>query len=158
LEKIIGEALDVYKEIIEKKGIYLHQQIAGKIVYGDEPMIKSIIRNLIDNAVKNTPNGSITITSDCAPEMCEIVIADEGKGMTEEQMVALNKYFQSGNDILPFSTLGYGHKVIRDFVYKLGGTISYRQNKPSGIIATLNLPVSRLQELKKTRIPDISEA
>lgn len=99
MEKIIGEALEVYKEIIGKKGIYLHQQIAGKIVYGDEPMIKSIIRNLVDNAVKNTPNGTITITSDCTQEeLCEIIIADEGKGMTEEQIVAINGYFQSDNE------------------------------------------------------------
>ena len=148
LDKIVGEALAVYKEIIDKKGICVIPQITCKLVYGDEPMIKSIIRNLIDNAVKNTPNGSITITSGYAPneELCEIIIADEGKGMTEEQIVAINKYFQSDDDILPFSTLGYGHKVIKDFVHKLGGTIRYRQNAPSGIIATVVLLVTSFPE------------
>ncbi len=160
LDKIIGEALAVYNEIIDKKGISLQQQITSRTVYGDEAMIKSVIRNLIDNAVKNTPNGSITITSDCPPdkEVCQIIIADEGKGMGEEQILAINQYFESNNDILPFSTLGYGHKVIKDFVHKLRGTIAYRQNNPSGIIATLHLPVPGLQEMKKVQISDISEA
>lgn len=78
--------------------------------------------------------------------------------MTEEHILAINKYFQSDSDILPFSTLGYGHKVIKDFVHKSGGTISCRQNRPSGIIAALNLPIASLQELKKIQVPDISEA
>ncbi|MEO5997149.1 MAG: ATP-binding protein [Chitinophagaceae bacterium] len=134
----------VYKEIIDKKGVYILPQINCKLVYGDEPMIKSIIRNLIDNAIKNTPNGSIIITSGYSPneELCEIIIADEGKGMTEEEIVAMNKYFRSDDDILPFSILGYGHKVIKDFVHKQRGTIRYRQNVPSGIIATVVLPVT----------------
>jgi signal transduction histidine kinase len=148
LDKIIGEALDVYKEIMDKKGICLLPRITCKLVYGDEPMIKSIIRNLIDNAVKNTPNGNISITSGYVPnkELCEIIITDEGKGMTEEQIVALNKYFRSDDDILPFSILGYGHKVIKDFVHKLHGTIRYRPNFPSGIIATVVLPVTSFSE------------
>jgi signal transduction histidine kinase len=153
LDKIIGEALAVFKEIIDKKCIFLQQEISSKLVYGDEGMIKSVIRNLIDNAVKNTSNGSITITSNSTfgEELCQIIIADEGKGMAEEQIAGINKYFKSEDDILPFSSLGYGHKVIKDFVHKLHGTISYGQNTPSGIIATLYLPVSSL-EIKKIQI------
>ncbi len=160
LDKIIGEILAVYKEIIDTKGIHLQHQITSRTVYGDEPMIKSVIRNLIDNAVKNTPNGSITITSDSLPdnEFCQIIIADEGKGMTEEQILAINKYFESNNDIAAFPTLGYGHKVIKDFVHKLGGSISYRQNNPSGIIATLHLPVPGLIEMKKIQMSGTSDA
>lgn len=157
LDKIVGEALDVYKEIIDKKGISLSLRMTGKVVYGDESMIKSVIRNLIDNAVKNTPNGSITITSDCptGKEVCEIIIADEGKGMIDEQMLAINKYFESSTETLPISILGYGHKVIKDFVNKSGGTISYRQNNPSGIIATLHLPLTDVREMKKFQISDV---
>lgn len=142
LDKIVGEALAVYKEIIDKKGICILSQIACKLVYGDEPMIKSIIRNLIDNAIKNTSKGNITITSGYAPhkELCEIIIADEGKGMTEEQIAVINKYFLSDDDdILPFSTLGYGHKVIKDFVHKMHGTIRYGHNVPAGIEVTVVL-------------------
>lgn len=154
LNKILGETLGVYREIIDRKGICLIQEMNRKSVYGDESMIKSVIRNLIDNAIKNTPNGSITITSSCEPDtdICEIIIADEGKGMTEEQVEAINIYFESDNEILPFSSLGYGHKVIKDFVHKLGGDISSRPNNPCGIIATLNLPVQKTQEMKEVEI------
>ncbi|MEO5893538.1 MAG: ATP-binding protein [Ferruginibacter sp.] len=144
LDKIVEEALAVYKEIIDKKDIKILTRISCKFVYGDEPMIKSVIRNLVDNAIKNTPKGNIIITGDFAPneERCELIIADEGKGMSEEQIVAINKYFRAGDDVLLFSTLGYGHKVIKDFVHKMRGTISYRQNFPSGVIAIISLPVT----------------
>lgn len=143
LVKIIEEALEVYKEIIDKKDICIQQAISTKFIQGDEPMIKSVIRNLIDNAIKNTTSGSITITCRRQPnkESCEIIIADEGKGMTAERTAALNHFFQSGPDTLFFSTSGFGHKVIKDFLQKLGGAICYRPNSPSGIIVTVTFPV-----------------
>jgi K+-sensing histidine kinase KdpD len=106
-------------------------------------MIKSVIRNLIDNAVKNTTSGHISIRTNCLPDAqsCEIIIADEGKGMSNEDIVAINNYFQSSNGVQDFSASGFGHKVIRDFVSKLGGEIAYAPNTPSGIVVTLKLPV-----------------
>ena len=143
LVKIIEEALEVYSEIIDKKSICIRQVISTEFTHGDEPMIKSIIRNLIDNAIKNTASGSITITcrTQSNNEVCEITIADEGIGMTAERIAALNHFFQSGPDTLIFSTSGFGHKVIKDFLHKLGGAISYRQNHPSGIIVMVTFPV-----------------
>ncbi|MEJ7740307.1 MAG: ATP-binding protein [Chitinophagaceae bacterium] len=146
LEKIIADALAVYKQIIDKKGILIRHEIASGFVYGDEPMIKSVIRNLVDNAVKNTTHGSITLSASYLPDKqgCEINIADEGKGMSEEQMTTLNQYFQFGEKVLPSSTSGFGHKVIKDFLSKMEGTIEYRHNHPSGVVVTINLPVINL--------------
>lgn len=147
--KIIEEVLEVYREIIDKKDICVQQVIITKFIQGDEPMIKSVIRNLIDNAIKNTTSGSITIT--CQPhtnnEACEIIIADEGKGMTAEQTVALNHFFRSDPDTLIFSTSGFGHRVIKDFLDKLDGTICYRQNSPLGIIVTVTFPLTNPSEV-----------
>jgi signal transduction histidine kinase len=144
LETVIPEALTIYKEIIEKKNIIIVRQTSVPIsVFGDAPMIKSVIRNLIDNAVKNTTSGHISIRTNCLPDAqsCEIIIADEGKGMSNEDIVAINNYFQSSNGVQDFSASGFGHKVIRDFVSKLGGEIAYAPNTPSGIVVTLKLPV-----------------
>jgi signal transduction histidine kinase len=144
LKKIVEETLAVYKEIIDKKGLRIRNEIAAGFVYGDEPMLKSVIRNLVDNAIKNTPHGSITLTAGYPPDKqgCEISIADEGKGMRDEQMADLNQYFQSGENTLPASTSGFGHKVIKDFLHKMCGTICYQHNHPSGVVVTVDLPVT----------------
>lgn len=111
-------------------------------------MIKSVIRNLLDNAVKNTLAGSISIATSCTAEkqLCQITIADEGKGMTAEEIASLDRYFQSPQNTLFFLTSGFGHKVIKDFLHKMAGTINYRQNTPSGILVTINLPLINLPE------------
>jgi signal transduction histidine kinase len=152
LEVIVAEVLDVYKEIIDKKHIYISLEVTNAMVYGDELMIKSVIRNLIDNAVKNSTNGNIVIdiASGINEQLCEIAIADEGKGMTEEQIASLNYYFQNNTDELPFSNSGFGHKIIKDFLHKLGGTIQYKQNGSTGTIVTVGFPVQDLiVEMKK---------
>ncbi|MEJ7677704.1 MAG: ATP-binding protein [Segetibacter sp.] len=106
-------------------------------------MIKSVIRNLIDNAIKNTSNGNIAITTTCLAEgeACQTIIADEGKVLTSEQINELNHYFHSDLEVLAFSTAQFGHKIIKDFLQKGGGSMTCQQNTPSGLIVTLTLPL-----------------
>ena len=61
LQKIIDEALNIYKEIIAINNISVKQTNTDAHLYSDGPMVKAIIRNLIDNAVKNTENGTIPL-------------------------------------------------------------------------------------------------
>ncbi|MEO6819857.1 MAG: ATP-binding protein [Ginsengibacter sp.] len=144
LVNIIEESLDIYSEVIDKKNISINKYFSPIIILGDEPMIKSVMRNLIDNAIKNTSHGGITIKCEYLIEKknCIIEIADTGIGMAAERLKALNQFFESDQEILIFSTSGFGHKVVKDFLYKLGGTIFYRQNNPSGVIATVSIPLS----------------
>jgi K+-sensing histidine kinase KdpD len=138
----IDDSIAVYNEIITKKGLIISRQVDVNFVYGDAPMIKSILRNLIDNAVKNTTSGSVTITAKKASreKTCGINIADEGKGLTEEQLEELNHYMASDHEILSFSSSQFGHKVIKDFIRKLNGSIRYHQNTPTGVVVTVILP------------------
>lgn len=140
--------MEVYKEIIDEKCVVIRQNITTRFISGDAFMIKSVIRNLLDNAIKNTLAGSISITTAYMVEkqVCEITIADEGKGMTAEEIASLNRYFQSPQNILFFLTSGFGHKVIKDFLHKMAGTIYYRQNNPSGIIVIIDLPFINLSQ------------
>ena len=69
------------------------------------------------------------------------MIADEGKGLDEKLLHELNAYFQSQQEALSFSSSQFGHKIIKDFLAKLGGTIRYTPNHPAGIIAIINLPM-----------------
>ncbi|RYF98936.1 MAG: HAMP domain-containing histidine kinase, partial [Chitinophagaceae bacterium] len=138
----IDESIAMYDEIITRKGLIILKQVHVTTMFGDAPMIKSIIRNLLDNAVKNTSNGRISIaaTTSTDERSCEITIADEGKGLTDDQLEELNHYLQSEQELLSFSSSQFGHKVIKDFIRKLSGSIRYQHNKPNGIIVTISLP------------------
>jgi signal transduction histidine kinase len=142
ISQAIDESLAVYNEIITKKELSITRQIHIEFIYGDIPMIKSILRNLLDNAIKNTTTGRITITARVNPDekACEILIADEGKGLTRAQLEELNHYLESDQEILSFSSSQFGHKVIKDFIRKLNGSILYHHNNPAGIIVTVTLP------------------
>ncbi|MEO6549194.1 MAG: ATP-binding protein [Ferruginibacter sp.] len=143
LSKTIRESIAVYEEIIVKKGLSIRQQIAVGFVYGDASMIKSIIRNLVDNAVKNTASGSIAIDAIAitGTNACEITITDDGRGLTNEQLTELNDYFQSNKEILSFSSSHFGHKVIKDFIHKQKGKVHYRHNSPVGTAVIVTLPM-----------------
>jgi K+-sensing histidine kinase KdpD len=148
ISKIIEEALAVYQEIIHKKNISVQQDLVAKMVWGDELMIKCVVRNLIDNAVKNATGGTILIATSYTgdEQFCEMTFADEGKGMPREQIKTLNQYFEYGEELFNFSDAGFGHKVIKDFLFKLQGRIHYCQNFPTGIIVTVKLPAIHFTE------------
>jgi len=142
LQKMLSETVAVYAEV--QKNISIRIPDTTPVLYGDTDMIKAIIRNLLDNAVKNTTDGRILLSVACPQETeeCEITISDEGKGLPEEQIAELNRYFLSEQETLSFSADRSGHKIIKDFLQKQGGYILYQSNNPRGLIATVTLPGS----------------
>lgn len=81
-----------YKKLIDKKGLVLNifSNISEAVVVGDEYSIYQMFANLIDNAIKYTTNGSISVTISTAEQEQEqgikVTIEDTGIGMSEEFM------------------------------------------------------------------------
>lgn len=142
LKKMFTEIKNIYKEGLDKKNINLQIHINNNdFIITDEPMLKSIVRNLVDNAIKHTINGNIRIETNLHNHSFTMQVTDEGKGMTAEQIAELNEYFASKEESLSFASGQFGHKIIKDFLQKLHGNIQYENNNPSGIKAILTLPL-----------------
>lgn len=97
---IVKEITGVAEEFREKaasKNLFLDLNIKSDTIkiYGNAGMIKQIFSNIIDNAVKCTDKGGITINAEkfdgAAGKMCSIRISDTGKGISEENMKKLFK-------------------------------------------------------------------
>jgi signal transduction histidine kinase len=143
LEDLLADVWKVYNDMAAQKGITIKQALHVKHLHCNAPLLKSVLRNLIDNAIKNTVAGCITITAtgDDGTDSCLITITDEGRGMAEEEIAELNQYFDSGAPELSFSAMQFGHKIIRDFMQMLTGKIWYEQNTPAGVRVKVNLPL-----------------
>jgi len=95
-------------------------------VWADPNMLTTVLRNLIQNAVKYTRSkGSVTIGVTVIKEFAEIWVADTGIGMTDK---GLNSLFRIGENVSMPGTnnergTGLGLILCRDFVEKHGGTI-----------------------------------
>jgi PAS domain S-box-containing protein len=93
LSTIIMMNIDLYLNNAKQKNIKLFSNVPRNIfVYSDVNLLNAIIRNLISNSLKFTPNGGvIDISAQTSDDYCTIKVNDNGVGMTEDIMSKLFK-------------------------------------------------------------------
>ncbi len=127
LESIVEENINLLSEIAKNKSIKLVSQLASNTsAWSDGNQIDIVIRNLISNALKFTPeNGMVTITS-LEKERCwQISIRDTGVGMNKE---TIEKLFIENANMTTYGTnnekgTGLGLSLCKEMVEKNEGTI-----------------------------------
>ena len=116
-------------------------------VQGDRSKLKHILRNLIDNALKFTDVGTVTITVRylAATKLLEFKIADSGVGIPAAQVAAIFERFrqvESADTRIPRGGFGLGLYVVKKFLDVLGGTIDVESHAGAGSTFTLKIPAA----------------
>ena len=144
---IISEILEGSKSIAKIKNIslvYIHTDVVE--VYADANMLKTILRNLISNAIKFTHlNGEITISAILNQNNIEITVSDNGIGMSEETR---NKLFKIDANVTTTGTAnekgsGLGLILCKEFTEKHGGTIWVKSEEGKGSAFTFSIPLEK---------------
>ncbi|WP_419211383.1 ATP-binding protein [Maribacter sp. X9] len=127
LNAIVEENMSLLSEIADSKSITLMNRIEPDCqIWSDPNQIDIIIRNLLSNALKFTPNnGQIIIGAIQKLKNCEIYVKDNGMGMSEETM---GKLFQKDANHTTYGTndekgTGLGLSLCKEMVEKNQGKI-----------------------------------
>lgn len=82
------EIFNLFQQIADDKGITLKLDIAEAThAFSDQNALTTIIRNLVDNAIKYTPKGGfVEVTSEKKPTGILVIIKDSGTGITANQL------------------------------------------------------------------------
>lgn len=98
----------------------------------DPNMLKVILRNLIDNAIKYTMNGKISLIYKLEQGRKVIYVTDTGRGMNDKMVSQLNLYFTSNEDLGNEYQGNFGIKIIKDFVSYLNAAIEIKSTINGG--------------------------
>ena len=127
LKTLVVENTILLENQAANKHIQIIVAIEEKIpVFADNNMLNTIIRNLLNNAIKFTPQqGNIIISADLLPNYVEITVADTGVGMSKE---IKDKLFRIDMHVTSKGTenekgSGLGLNLCKEFVEKHGGKI-----------------------------------
>ena len=118
----------------------------------DARLIVQVIINIVNNAIKYTPEGShICISAEKEDKMVCIHIADDGPGISDEAKVHLFDMFYTAGIGKADSRrgLGLGLSLCQSIVEAHGGEISVENNEPHGAIFSFTLP---LEEVNLDRV------
>lgn len=116
----------------------------------DARLIVQVIINIVNNAVKYTPEGSdICLSAKKENSMVRIEIADNGPGISDEAKQRLFDMFYTGNTGSAGADsrrgLGLGLSLCKSIVEAHGGSITVHDNQPHGSVFSFTLP---LEEVK----------
>lgn len=146
LSELIMKTVEAYRSQATLKKLNLEIEVPHSLeVFADTNMIKTVLRNLITNAVKFTvPGGKITISSEISSGMAIVSVKDDGVGIAEED---IKKLFRIDESIKTTGTLGekgtgLGLILCHDFILQNGGTIEARRNPEKGTTFYFSLPLS----------------
>jgi PAS domain S-box-containing protein len=145
LYKLVNESLDAVQAQIANKKIECKVAInADMYVKVDKEMTKTIIRNLVSNAIKFSPiYGSINIVAETAENQIKIRIIDHGVGIHQKELDSifdLDK-MKSKPGTKGEKGTGFGLSICKDFAEKNGGTIHLESEFGLGTTAVLRLPI-----------------
>jgi len=112
-------------------------------VVSDERMLKQVMINLLSNACKFTPTGGhVDVTVKDERGMVDIVVADNGEGMTQDEVQqALQAFVQIGaGETRSSEGTGLGLPIVDRFVKLMKGKLSIFSEKGEGTIVRIRLP------------------
>jgi len=151
INKLIEENIDLLDSTAKNKNIKIYPEFDTiTYAFADKNMVRTIIRNLISNAIKYTNQGGyININSYCDNKKCEISVTDNGIGISKEN---INKIFKIDESYSTVGTerekgTGLGLILCKEFVGKNGGKLWIKSEPNKGSTFSFTLPLPKVNYL-----------
>jgi len=159
IEDLVQEAVNTLELSAKAKNLYLHWQKPAQVLPKlkiDITKIKEVISNMVDNAIKYTPKGGVTVRVEKGSffnhdtwqqkNIVRVVVSDTGIGMDKEELESIFNKFERGKEVSRYHTDGtglgmyIGKKVVE--VHK-GRIWAESDGKGRGSRFILELPVNQ---------------
>jgi len=146
LVRLLREAAEDFRNDAEKRGVEVTCKIDGDLPFlvGDQGRIRQICNNLIANAIKFTPTGGrVEISAGQFGHFVEMVFADNGIGISRENLEKIFMKFQQIEDSLRREAegVGLGLAIVRELVRLHDGKIWVESEKGNGSRFHVRLPL-----------------
>jgi signal transduction histidine kinase len=141
---LVRESARPYATLIKEQGLVFEQEISDALpqIEADRDRLQQVIGNLLGNALKFTPTGTIRLSAQRVGAEIHIAVADTGIGIAAEDQDRIFEKFQQVGDTLtdkPRGT-GLGLCICRDIVAYHNGRLWVASQPGVGSTFTLALP------------------
>lgn len=151
-------APELVSELLEEAMHHLRPKCANRsvsavceddllLVQADARLVVQVITNLVDNALKYTPDdAAIHIRAARQGDMAQITVSDTGRGISDGEKAKIFDKFYCGSHKIADNrrSLGLGLYLCRAIVEAHGGTISVTDNQPHGAVFRFTLPLEEI--------------
>lgn len=147
IRPILRESIELFEGAAHTRNIRLESSIPRKILLSrvDADKFAIAVQNLIDNAIKYTQTGSVTLSAAQIENRIEIRVTDTGIGISDADTTHLFEKFYRHEDAVKMFTdgSGLGLFIVKKIVDGHGGTIKIESKKGEGTAFVLSIPASK---------------
>ncbi|MFW5683625.1 MAG: response regulator [Spirochaetota bacterium] len=146
LNDLVSDTVQLFQAGARQKGLEIRVEIDdGLVAYADRDMISTVVRNLVNNAIKFTPSGGgVTVRGHNGEETVTLEVRDSGVGMEADEV---DRLFELGSSSSRRGTegekgTGLGLLLARDYVIRNGGSIDVESEPGAGSVFRVTLPAA----------------
>ena len=148
LNPIFEETLPPLADRALQKGLLFRQRIESDLpaVLGSNEFFEMALKNLLDNAIKFTPSGSVQVASWQEAQAVVIEVTDEGIGIPPEAMNNLFKRFYRTQTAVErgIAGTGLGLYMVKENLRNYNGQIAVQSTLGKGSVFTIRLPIAHI--------------
>ena len=146
LQEILLHLTNTYRARAQQKGLTLTYEATDKnyIITADHGRILEIFTNLIDNAIKYSLKGEVTVMHEVDKNVVKTVVRDTGIGMSAKEREKLfSRFYRIQNDkTANISGTGLGLWIIKQYIEAMGGKIYVDSLEGVGTSFTVEFPLT----------------
>lgn len=120
------------------------------VVSGDYDLLKQMVLNVVDNALKFTPErGTVSLSLICDKEHAVIEVSDTGPGIPQEKLAQIRKPFLKGDTSTRSErgSTGLGLAIVTQVINLHGGELAIQGQEGSGTRVAMRLPLPREDQM-----------
>lgn len=141
LTTLLQDVTDSLAPLAEAKGLSIRcETLHPLIVDGDRDGLIRLFVNLLDNAIKYTECGGITVRALIGTDSADVIIADTGIGIAADQLPHVFDRFYRVETARTTHGAGLGLAIAQDIAHAHGSTIAVQSRVGAGTTFTVRLP------------------
>lgn len=141
---VVDEALSGLRSAAEAKGITLESRIgpAAGLLLADRTALRQILSNLVENAIRYTTRGTVTVATSAASGGVDLSVSDTGSGIAPAHLSRIFERFYRADigRARESGGTGLGLAIVRHLVEAHGGNVEARSAEGVGTTITIFLP------------------
>jgi PAS domain S-box-containing protein len=145
----VNDVVHRHHTAVSERRFQLNLPVGHKRVLGDRDRLEQVLGNLMENAVKYSPDGSeILVTVEDKGDQIVTSVADRGIGIPTDELGQVFERFHRGRQVSStnYGGLGLGLYITKQIVERHGGTIWVESREGQGTTFSFALPIAPAAE------------
>ncbi len=145
LHQLVSDKMEFFRFIAASKNIYMINNVSSDIIINtDKTAFGVIIQNLLNNAVKFTPEGEIEVNVSIKKQSLYLNVSDTGNGMSDENINSIKKGIQitplADTENMRGNGLGWG--LIKELLQHINAKFDIKSGDNAGTTVSIILPMT----------------